>query len=91
MKEQLSAYSPDTGNYYNSWDELVEAETNGYVVVGLPTRPGAVPVVVGPYPTQTEARKAQARLRAKWRKEEAQQHGTHKISTYVRHLWKDAR
>lgn len=86
----VTAYSEDTGSVYLNWDELVAEEASGYVVVGTSERPGTVPVVVGLWPPseagKREARKAQARLRRKWAKEEAQ-NGS-KIHTHVRVLWK---
>lgn len=89
----ITAYSPDTDKTYLTWDDLVLAEANGYVVVGTCSRPGTVPVVVGPWdPTpegKEEARKAQTRLRRKWRREEQREHGDgHTISTFVRVLWR---
>lgn len=87
----VTSYSPDTDKTYLTWDELIAAESNGYVVVGTSERPGTVPVVIGPWPAseagKQEARKAQARLRPRWRREEA----PHKMHTYVRVLWKEGR
>lgn len=89
----ITAYSPDTDRTYLTWDELVTAESNGVVVVGTCSRPGTVPVVVGPFPNREEARKAQARLRRRWRAEENRIMGGQpgKITTYVRPLWKENR
>lgn len=84
-------YSPETDRHYLTWDEYVAAETNGYVVIGTSTRPNTAPVVVGPYDTQAEARKAQARWRGKWQREERRDHGDGiKISTCVRILHREA-
>lgn len=88
----IPAYSPDTDNTYLTWDELVAAEANGFVVVGTSSRPNTVPVVVGPFEDKEEARKAQARLRRKWRTEEQRWHGDGaKITVYVRPLWDENR
>jgi len=80
------AYSATTGTTYPSWEALLAAETNGYVVVGLSTRPDTHPVICGPYPDKETARRAQARLRRRWKREEAPKY---EVSTFVRHLWKD--
>lgn len=88
----LPAYSTDTDTDYASWDDLVAAEANGYVVVGLSTRPNTAPIVVGPFATKAEADRARARLFRKWKIEEAKYHsGDWKVSSSVRVLWKDNR
>lgn len=70
----VTAFNPDTNHTFLTWEELVEQESNGYVVVGVSQRPGTVPMVIGPYPGteagKQEARKAQGRLRTKGRREE---------------------
>lgn len=91
--EVITAYSPSTDKTYLTWDDLVQAEANGYVVVSLSSRKGTAPAVAGPWdPTpegKAEARKAQARLRRQWNAEERRDHGDgHKISTYVRIMWR---
>lgn len=80
-------YSAETQIRYDSWDDLVAAEGNGYVVVGVTDRPNTVPVVVGPYPDEQEAQKARVRLRRKWKKEEAELGFT--ARTHVRVCWKE--
>lgn len=84
--QEIEAYSVDTDTHYRSWDELVAAETNGYVVVGVSERLHSVPVVIGPYALKSEAQRKQASLRGKWRREEA----PHSVHVYVRLLWKDS-
>lgn len=69
--------------HYLTWDELVEAEANGYVVVSTSTRPGTVPAVNGPYKTEREAKTAQRRVRNQAKKHES----PHKVRTYIRVLW----
>jgi hypothetical protein len=86
------SYSTQTDRHYLTWDDLMSAEANGWVVVGTSTRPNTAPVVVGPYDSQEEARKAQARLRSRWIREERRDHGDGvKIRTSVRALWKEDR
>lgn len=93
----ITTYSPDTDKTYLTWDELIAAESNGYVVVGLCSRPGTVPVVIGPWPAseagKQEARKAQTRLRSRWRREEQREHGREagEIRALVRVMWQDRR
>lgn len=88
MEAKIKAYSPDTNTYYDSFDDLVAAEANGFVIVGLSTRVKTLPIVVGPFPTKKDAQRAQQRYRRRWTKEESE-HGNYKVSVYVRHLWKE--
>lgn len=90
----ITAYSSDTDRTYLTWDELVHAESNGYVVVGTVSRPNTVPAVYGPWEAspagKEEARKAQARLRNRWKREERLNHGPGvKVTVLVRVLWED--
>ena len=39
----ITAYSPDTDSTYLTWDDLVAAEANGWVVVGMGDPPSTVP------------------------------------------------
>jgi hypothetical protein len=82
-KPVVTTYSDKTGSTYLTWEDYVAAETNGYVVVLVTSRSGTAPAVVGPWPTQPEARKAQARLRSKFKREEGPHHT---VKTYVRVL-----
>jgi hypothetical protein len=84
----VTAHSERTGNTYLTWDELVAAESNGYVVVGLSDRPGTYPGVIGPFATKPEAMRAKARCRRKWAKDEELR--GYKLHTSVRILWPDA-
>jgi hypothetical protein len=88
----ITAYSPDTDSTYLTWEDLVAAEALGWVVVGTSDRPNTVPVVVGLFDTQADARRARVRLRRRWQREENEKNvGTHTISTVVRPLWKENR
>lgn len=88
----ITAYSPDTDSTYLTWDDLVAAEANGWVVVGTSDRPNTVPVVVGPFDTKDDARRARVRLRRRWQREENDKNvGQYTISTVVRPLWKENR
>ena len=70
---------------YDTEEELLAAESNGFVVVGFTSRVDGVPAIVGPYPNREEANKARSRLRARRAREEAPA----KVRTSVRVLWKD--
>jgi hypothetical protein len=91
-EQVVLTYSPSTDRHYLTWDDLTSAEANGYVVIGTSTRRNTVPVVVGPFDTKDEAKRAAARLRRKWKREEDREHGPgYSISAWVRPLWKDER
>ena len=91
-EQVVLTYSPDTGHHYLTWEDLIAAEANGWVVIGTSSRRDTVPVVVGPFDTQEDARKARTRLRRKWQREERLEHGSDvKITTHVRVLWKENR
>jgi hypothetical protein len=85
----VGAYSPDTDTHYDNWDALVEAESNGYVVVAIVSN-GKVswPWVVGPYDDKLQADRARARLRRKLKREQ-DRFPSHTFSLYVRPAWKD--
>jgi len=86
----MEAYSPDTNTHYPNWDALTAAEANGYVVVGISSREDTVPIVVGPYGTKEEGKRAQARLRRRWKNDEARDHGDGiTVKAYLRVLWKE--
>lgn len=86
--EDVPAYSTNTNKHYPSWDALVAAEANGYVLVGKLEMPGEDVfrvAVVGPFETKTEAERARARHAARWRQEVK----PYKVRTSVRICWKD--
>lgn len=85
----MEAYSPDTNTTYPTFDALVAAEGNGYIVIGTSSRPKTVPFAVGPYATREEAKRAQARLRRKWKHEEAEYGDDITVKAYLRVLWKE--
>lgn len=80
----MQAYSTETNTEYDSWEELLKAETNGYVVVIISDRPGTVPYVIGPFDTQDDA----VRARKKIQRKEKQAEAPHKVHAFVRNLWK---
>lgn len=86
----MSAYSDRTNRSYPSWDDLVAAESNGYVVVLNTVRANTVPAVYGPYADKGQARSARTRLRRDAVREEAE-YGVDKaeVRSWIRVLWKD--
>jgi hypothetical protein len=89
-----TAYSEDTQTRYDTWDDLVEAEANGWVVVAI-IKDGKQewPWIVGPFATKQEASNARVRARTKWNREgyrhEHSPNSTAKF--FVRPAWKDIR
>ena len=83
----MQAYSVETDTYYPSWEALVAAEANGYVIVSVSERPKTVPYVVGPFEDHAEAKRVRVRYHNSAKRAEA----PHKVHTYVRTLWKDNR
>lgn len=87
----MQAYSSETGKHYDSWDELVAAESNGWLTIALISSPKETwPYVTGPYDTKEQARNAQSRIRNKIKKEQ-RDHPDYGFSVYVRPAWKDPR
>lgn len=87
-KEPITAYSGTTDTRYDSWEDLVAAEANGYVVVGVATGPKyTVPVVVGPM-THEEAMRRRPTLRSKWKREMGEGWS---LKVFIRPAWKDLR
>lgn len=90
----MRAYSSNTGVSYDSWDDLVAAEANGYLVIAVITqqKPGkkakSWPYVVGPFATKAEAERVRTNTRNRWRREREwrYQHQTYRF--YVRPAWK---
>ena len=86
----MKAHSNESGRTYDSWEDLIAAEANGYVVVGINNaghKRGPVPVVYGPYPTKAEADRARIRLRRQLQQDESV--NPNNLSTWVRPLWKE--
>ena len=87
----MEAYSERTNTHYPSWEALVEAEANGYVVVAIIRNKKEVwPWIVGPFPTKREAGNARNRLRRSLRKDSENNYSLN-FSLFVRPAWKDPR
>lgn len=83
------AYSPATDTHYDTWDELVAAETNGWVATLIAeTRKGqAFTFTLGPFDEKRLANNASRRMRALWKKEEP--HNLVLLGITVRPAWKE--
>jgi hypothetical protein len=86
MAEPTFAYSPATDTTYESWPKLVEAESNGYVVIIFGEDKPTKQWVTGPYPKQSEARRAKRKLLAQVK---AKLPPTIKLHASIRIAWKD--
>lgn len=97
--DDYPAVSDTTGKTYENWSALVEAESNGYMLIAIitSTRNGKAkrwPVAYGPYPNKHEATKAKGRLRTKWKREQrefAYRYGQQSYEFFIREAWKDPR
>lgn len=90
VDSNIEAFNPISGRRYPSWDALVAAESEGWVVVITSTRPNTNPVVYGPFADKALATKSRARLRARYVVSERQEHGAKfKIASRIVLLWKD--
>lgn len=82
------------GKEYDSWEDLLAEETNGFAVIVLlreraPKRM-LFPAVFGPFPTKEEADKAARRVRAKYRREDrAGAVSSDLVSVHVKPSWKE--
>jgi hypothetical protein len=87
---RVTARSEDTNTHYPCWDDLLAAEASGYVVVAvMDNGKESWPWVEGPYSDEKEAKKAQARLRSKLKRQMKEKAPETLLSVYVRPLWKD--
>lgn len=89
--KDLPAYSTETGIEYPDWGALVQAESNGYVVVVIitNTKTGkSWPWTKGPFGSHAEADKYRNRTRAKWKREESR-YPNLAYQFFVRPAWKD--
>lgn len=85
----MRSYSAATGKHYVDFDALVAAEANGYVVVGITESHNTAPWCVGPFKDKVEARKVQARMRAKIKRLDRDLGVSRKSRVHVRVLWKE--
>lgn len=80
---------------HESYERLVEAEANGWVTgcVYVPKDDGpARPYIIGPFPSQKDARRARARLRRRVLRDLAEQGGAVDATCahfFTRPLWKE--
>lgn len=64
----VGAYSDDTNTSYESWDDLIAAEANGWAVIAIGQKQckvqlRTVAATYGPYESQAEAKAMAAKIR----------------------------
>lgn len=89
----MRAYSASTQREYESWEDLVAAESNGYMVVAIITKgKQSWPWSIGPFTDRHEAVKARNRLRTRMKRENAQPwYADRSFNLFIRPAWKDVR
>jgi hypothetical protein len=97
--KQTTAYSPDADTRYDSWDDLVDAEANGWAVVVMMRetslrsgRDRYYSRAVGPFADKRLALNKASSLRARWRRETHQNllpDNRELLSVNVEPLWKE--
>lgn len=88
----MEAYSVQTGKTYPSWEALVKEEANGFVVTAvISDGKRSWPWTVGPFDDEPEAKRAQARLRTRLKRESGTDAlgGDRTFKLFVRPAWKD--
>lgn len=92
MNDAVEAYSVQTGKTYPSWDALVEAEANGFVVTAIISDgKRSWPWTAGPFPDKGEANRARARMRTRMKREQGRDRlaPDRTFQLFVRPAWKD--
>ena len=85
----IKAYRAGSGETYNSYEDLITAETNGWLVLAVVSKGAKTwPAAEGPYEDKNSANRAANRLRNRWRKTARNYPGvTYRI--HVRPAWKE--
>jgi hypothetical protein len=92
MGDPIGAYSESTNTHYDSWDDLVAAEANGYIVTAVLHRGKQTWTwSIGPYDDQRLANNAKQRLKTRIKKERDSHPDTELVVITIRPLWKDPR
>ena len=87
----MEAYSDATNTTYESFDALINAEANGWVVICIITSPKQTwPAVIGPFATKEEANRERNRLREKY-KRESWKYPDQTYKWFARPAWKPER
>lgn len=85
----MQAFSEATNTHYDSWDDLVRAESNGYVVVAIiENGRQRWPWIIGPFEDRSAAERARDRTRTKMRRQVGPGRS---FSLFVRPTWKGDR
>lgn len=84
----MQAYSEATGKTYDSYEELVKAESNGWLVTALVTRGDKTwPWSYGPFAEKSDAERHRNRVRGKWNRTK-DRYPTTTWKFFVRPAWK---
>ncbi len=91
----MQTHSTTTGRMYDSWEELVADEANGFAVVSILQRVSAkgktqtFARTTGPFRTQEQAKREAAKLRRQWKKliEAVSPATTELLAVTVEPLW----
>lgn len=92
--EHVKAFSSKTGLWYDTWDDLVEVEANGYIVTAILEEDAPAKTLftasVGPFPTQKDANNARARMRTSFKRSAREGNSLSRlIKITVKPLWKE--
>lgn len=83
-----------SGHRFDSWDDLVEAQANGWVATAIlrerAKRESLFTWTVGPFPSKREATNAGQRIRANFRRQEKNHTAMSSlVAVTVKPAWKD--
>lgn len=85
----MEAFSERTGTTYPDWEALVEAESNGYMVIAIIRNETTTwPWAEGPFASKREATNARNRLRTRLRREAADRSPQATFNLFIRPAWK---
>lgn len=92
----MKAVSTMTGQEYDSWSELVQAETNGHCIVVMMQRTSqrsgraqSFARVIGPFPEKKQAMNKAASVRRTFKKRRDQHPGLTLLGVSVEAAWPD--
>lgn len=88
----MEAHSETTGKDYPSWDALVQAEANGWMVIAIiKDSKQEWPWLVGPFDTKKAASNARVKHRKRFEKQMREWPENKSARFFVRPAWKDNR
>lgn len=94
----MKAYSTQTERTYDSWEDLVAEEANGYGVVVMMQaeslksgRPQTYSRLIGPFTDQKKARNKAAAVRRAWKRAKDRDPRIQLLGVSVEPIWPDLR